>query len=302
MKVAVDLDELVAAGQLSPADAANLRGHSTRDTVSGGVSTIVTFGVLAIVASVVVLLNSARWSLLTGMALAAVAVAAEQLEQNGWRTLRQSLLIIGALLAASGFLILSHGTSVSWIMTAAALLALSLVASSGFVAVLAAIAAGPALNSSMGYSHAMYAVMVQRPMLSIAIYGVMAFLGYQASVRLPQLAKPFISFSRASLFLAQFGFWVGSLWGDPAGFESTADMSRVSPSFFALAWAVTLAAVGVWAARANRRWVANLCAVFGMIDFYTQWFERLSASPTSVLVAGVITLGVGIALARYNRR
>lgn len=60
-------------------------------------------------------------------------------------------------------------------------------------------------------------------------------------------------------------------------------------------------AVGYWAAMQGRRWVVNLCAVFLMINFYTQWFEHLHASPGTLLVAGLITLGVALGLRRYNK-
>jgi iron complex transport system permease protein len=30
----------------------------------------------------------------------------------------------------------------------------------------------------------------------------------------------------------------------------------------------------------NRRWLVNLVALFAGIHFYTQWFERLGATPS----------------------
>ena len=303
MKVTVDLDALVAEGKLTPAEAAKLRGHSRRDTVSGGINLLVTVGMIAIVLALVSLLANWRSTMLVGVTLIAVSIGAEGLERAGWRALRTSLLVMGVLLATSGFLVWGRGSTDSFLITAAALLALALYTSSGFVAVLAAIAIGPCLNSSVDYTHAVYVVVVQRPLWTIGIYGAAALIAFAASERLSlRFRHPLIIFSRASLFLAQFGFWVGSLWGDPAFVDNPESGGRVSPETFAAAWAVTLLAVGVWAARANRRWVVNMCAVFGMIDFYTQWFERLHASAGSVLGAGLVTLAAGIALTRYNRR
>jgi iron complex transport system permease protein len=60
--------------------------------------------------------------------------------------------------------------------------------------------------------------------------------------------------------------------------------------------------VAVWAVRANRRWVVNLAAVFGAIHFYTQWFERLGATPVSVLVGGVLVLGFAAVAWKLNQR
>ena len=60
--------------------------------------------------------------------------------------------------------------------------------------------------------------------------------------------------------------------------------------------------VGLWAAREDRRWVLNTCAVFGAIHFYTQWFERLEATPATVLAAGLVTLGAALILWKWNTR
>jgi iron complex transport system permease protein len=46
----------------------------------------------------------------------------------------------------------------------------------------------------------------------------------------------------------------------------------------------------------------NVCAIFAGIHFYTQWFEHLGASPGAVLGAGVGTVFLATALARYNKR
>ena len=78
-------------------------------------------------------------------------------------------------------------------------------------------------------------------------------------------------------------------------------MIPVIPDYvFVIAWAVALVGVGVWAARANRRFVVNMVATFGAIHFYTQWFERLGAEPISITLAGVLMVSVAVALWRYN--
>jgi hypothetical protein len=65
---------------------------------------------------------------------------------------------------------------------------------------------------------------------------------------------------------------------------------------------VALAVTGAWAVKANRRWVVNVVAVFGAIHFYTQWFERLGATPMSVLVGGLLVLAFAIAAWKLNQR
>jgi hypothetical protein len=73
-------------------------------------------------------------------------------------------------------------------------------------------------------------------------------------------------------------------------------------SVFVVLWAIALAATGFWAARNNRPWAVNVVAVFGAIHFYTQWFERLGLRPETVLLAGVLALGLAWALWHFNRR
>ena len=48
--------------------------------------------------------------------------------------------------------------------------------------------------------------------------------------------------------------------------------------------------------------VKELLSVFGGIHFYTQWFERLGASPATVLVAGLLALTFAFALRTLNAR
>ena len=115
--------------------------------------------------------------------------------------------------------------------------------------------------------------------------------------------------------LVNFGFWIGSLWGDYPGeawaqgedyrLWSNREGWRVAhlhvPEIaFIVGWAILIIAVGVWAARTNRRWVVTTAAVFGAIEFYTQWFERLGAEPWAIIVAGLTIVGFAIVLWRYN--
>ena len=66
--------------------------------------------------------------------------------------------------------------------------------------------------------------------------------------------------------------------------------------------AVVLLGAGIWAVQVNRRWLVNLVALFAGIHFYTQWFERLGATPLSVLLGGVVMLASAFALWMFNRR
>ena len=87
------------------------------------------------------------------------------------------------------------------------------------------------------------------------------------------------SASRTGVFLVNFGFWIGSLWGD-----SLRGGEFLIPDYpFVAIRAVALVAAGFWAWTQDRRWLVNLAAVFAAIHVYTQWFERLGASTGSAL-------------------
>jgi iron complex transport system permease protein len=49
-------------------------------------------------------------------------------------------------------------------------------------------------------------------------------------------------------------------------------------------------------------WLVNTAATFGAIHLYTQWFEHFSATPASIILAGIFTIGAAFALISYNRR
>jgi hypothetical protein len=154
---------------------------------------------------------------------------------------------------------------------------------------------------------------IYEPAVTVVLFSVLALVTYLISKGLPHdYERVSLTAARTSLFLVNFGFWIGSLWGDRLlllrslmrGESVTRSMVPIAiPDWvFAIAWAVALIGVGVWGAMANRRWVVNLAAVFAAIHFYTQWFERLGATPVSILLGGLILLGVAFGLYALNRR
>jgi hypothetical protein len=126
---------------------------------------------------------------------------------------------------------------------------------------------------------------VNEPSITIGFFALLAAAAYFVSQHVGQAYQPLaIILARVSLILVNFGFWIGSLWGDYPGETWVqgggyrlwsdreawrADHLHVPEIAFILGWAVVIIVVGAWAARNNRRWVVTTAAVFGAIEFYT---------------------------------
>jgi iron complex transport system permease protein len=223
--------------------------------------------------------------------------------------------VVGALLLSSGVIGALDGGFAGLAFTAILLLVLAVVIRSSFLMALVPLAVAGALGSSTGYFHGTYMLIVTEPTITIVFFAVLALAAYLVGNRGgPAYEGLGIIAARMSLVLVNFGFWVGSLWGDHPG-ESWAVAGRHSwtareawekaalhvPDWvFIVAWAVLVIGVGIWAARANRRWVVTTAATFGAINFYTQWFERLGAEPWAIIVAGLTIVGIAVGLWQYN--
>ncbi|WP_425909425.1 hypothetical protein [Nitrobacter sp. TKz-YC02] len=189
----------------------------------------------------------------------------------------------------------------------------AIIARSSLLMALAVLAASACLGARTGYSYASYSLAIFEPTLTVVVFSMVALIAYRASRRLPaEYARLAVTAARTSLLLINFGFWIGSLWGDPLmlirslaakDVSSTLMTKPIIPAVaFSVMWAVALLGAGFWAVRANRRWLVNLVAVFSGIHFYTQWFERLGATPLSVLLGGLVMLVSALALWLFNRR
>jgi hypothetical protein len=274
---------------------------------------LIGFGVVAIAAGAVALLPTPLTATGCGLALfaAGCAIALNRVQQ--WTLLGQICLVIGALMFGGGVIAYRPNSLASMLIVTGAFWLAAIVARSNLLMVLAVLAASACLGARTGYSHALYSLAIFEPTLTVVLFSVLALIAYQASRRLPaDYERLAITAARTSLLLINFGFWIGSLWGDPlmlirsmnAKDASLAFMTKtvIPATVFSVLWAVALLGAGIWAVQVNRRWLVNLVAVFAGIHFYTQWFERLGATPLSVLLGGLVMLASAFALWMFNRR
>ena len=311
MKITLDISKLVEEGKLTAAEAERLKTLASHDTGSLGINILIGFGVVAVAVGAVALVPTPLTAMLLGVVLFVIgcALVLNRIEQ--WSVLGQIVLVIGALMFCGGVIAYGEGSLGSMLITTAALAAAAIVARSSLLSALAVLAASGCLGARTGYSYATYSLAIFEPTLTIVLFAALALATYLAAKRLPaDYERVALAAARTSIFLVNFGFWVGSLWGDPLlllrrmdGYTTARfDEVIVPPVAFIAGWAIVLIGAGVWATRVNRRWLVNVVAVFGAIHFYTQWFERLGASPLSVLLGGLLLLVIALALWTFNRR
>jgi hypothetical protein len=313
IKIVLNITRLVEEGKLTAQEAERLQALARRDTGSLAINVLMSFGAVAVAAGIITLEPAFLTGAALGVALVAIGlgIAAEQ-----WGLLGTATTIIGALLLAGGVVGFVEADFAGLAFSALLFLALAVAIRSNFLIALVPLALAGALGSSTGYQHAVYMLTVNEPSITIAFFALLAGAAYLVSQHVGQAYQQLaIIFSRVSLILVNFGFWIGSLWGDypgetwaqSEGYRLWSDREawraahlHIPETAFIVGWAIVIIAVGVWAARTNRRWVVTTAAVFGAIEFYTQWFERLGAEPWAIIVAGLTIVGFAIVLWRYN--
>jgi len=304
MKIVLDLTKLVAEGKLTPAQAEELQRLAKVDTSLLAINILMTLGVVAIAVGVLVLLPTPATAIALGLALAMAGIAVSFAINLQWSLLGTAMTIAGGLIAAGGFGIQCDPHWIGFAVAAALLMGLAITIRSALLSGLTVFALAGLLGSSTGYDFATYFLEVEEPTATIVVFAILALAAYLIGQRVPaEYERLALSFARISLVMVNFGFWIGSLWGDNPGhsWRGAGWEQPVIPDYaFVIGWAVALIGVGIWAAGVNRRFVVNMVATFGAIHFYTQWFERLGADPLTIMLAGLIVVAIAVGLWRYN--
>ncbi len=305
MKIVIDVDKLLHEGRIDREEYERLKSLAARDTGSLAFNILIAFGVVATAGGVLALIPAGATALVLGLVLSTAGVVLSQNHKEEWGLLGTLLLLVGAITTSGGLLVLTNGSLIGFIIVTALLLAAAVLVKSGLLATLSVLSLTAAAGGETGYWHAEYMLAIYHPALTVVLFSLISLGAYLLSKSLSRENERLaIIVARTALFVVNFGFWIGSLWGDnPLDFTArhTSWPPTVSPNVFVVGWAVALLATGVWAARRNRRWVVNTVAVFAAIHLYTQYFELLGAHPASILCAGLFALGIAFGLFRYNK-
>lgn len=291
MKVTLDLEDLVRRGELTRAEADRLRAFAVADTGALGINIFLAFGAASVAIGLGALFPSAFTAIAIGATLFAGGLVLRLTGESRWLLFAQVCLTIGALALSGGLSLLAGGSVLANLLIALGLAAAAVLARSGLLVALAVVALAATIGAATDYRDSLF----WQPALSIAVLAAVTLVLFFASLRLPPAYERLaIIGARVALVMLNFGFLIGSLFGDSA--------VNLPALAFSIAWAVLLVAAGIWAIRANRRWVVNAAAVFGAIHFIMQWFLVLGASALSIIGGGVLLLGFGFGLAAMKRK
>jgi iron complex transport system permease protein len=323
MKHIVDVARLEADGVISGEQAAEIRKRAGTETANLAINTLSTIGIMAVVGGIVVLKPDPTVGAVLGFLLAAAGLALGIARAESFGFLGGALTVIGALIHCGAVGVLADGNQLAFAYAVLVFAACGIALRHGFLTALAVFALAGLLGSSTGYWHGSYGLWVREATATVVIFAVVVALAFTLG---PRLKPAYARLARIAGLLAfiwvNFGFWVGSLFGDRPGFtwlhadliygsaanrwkllrEARDAAFQIPDVYFAGAWALALVGLAIWAGLRNQRGMMNAVVVFGAILFYTQWFENLRTSPLSVILAGVIAVLIAFGLWRYNQR
>lgn len=297
MKITLDIDQFLDDGRISQEEYDKFKQLSSETTASLALNIVLAFGVIAVAGGTIALFQSSSATVVLGLVLATIGGFVCATNVRKWILLGSILLSLGALTAAGGIIAATHGRAEGFASVAGLFILGGVVARSGLLVALSVFALLSALGGATGYEHDAYFLCIDRPLLTVIVFSLLAVLTHGVGRYMPaRYSRLATIFSRTAIVVTNFGFWVGSLWGDRSSDSSA------SPWFFIIGWCVILFAAGIWGAVRGFRWLVNLAAIFGAIHLYTQWFEHFHADPGSIIVAGLLTIAMAYALISYNWR
>jgi iron complex transport system permease protein len=320
-KITLDLDTLVASGKLSATEAEKLKSFAEPNrAVSTLVQIFYILGALALAAGVIALKPEPIVGLI--LALAALGFAAwVQVTKNESLSILGIGMSITGTLGVGGWFATEFGTETNALFINTVLTVLVLTSAlwfrSLFLIALVPVALSAVLGSGTMYWHASYGIFVSEPTITIVVFGILALGLFALCYKLPDIrGMQALIAARVSWIIMNFGFWVGSLWGDYIGehFKQYANgqytpydemnawrqTALFVPDYaFVVAWALASIATIIWLK--SHRFAVNAGITFLAINAYTQFFERFYESAWALIFGGGSLLVFAWALFNFDR-
>jgi iron complex transport system permease protein len=217
MKVVLDIDKLLSERRISADEYAKLKKFSAEDTGSLVFNVMVGFGAVATAGGALALLPSPMTARLFGLIMSAAGVYLRAMHTGAWGPLGWILLLVGSLGTSGGIVVLTKGGTQGFLLVTLLCLLGGVFARSGLLVALSVLALSETVGAATAYGHASYFLIVHQPMVTVVLFAIFAWGAYILSLRMPSQYQPVtLVFARTSLFIVNFGFWVGSLWGRSA--------------------------------------------------------------------------------------
>jgi len=289
MKVMLDLDQLLKDQKITQLEYEKLSALAAKSTNYLAFGILIGFGVIAVGGATLVLLPTTT-AIVIGLLVFISGLGLLRSGFDHWKLLAHICIMTGVLMAGGGMIEETDGSLISILAVTLLFTLAGIFARSSLLAVLATLMLS--ISAATAYSR-----VFEQPVITVILFGLFSIGLYQLSKKLsPEYERIALAASSAGMLVVNIGFWLGSLWGD----VSETGEIILSDSAYAVLWAGALIATAIWSWKQNRRWVLNAVAIFGGIHFFTQSFMHLDTSPSSVLIAGLITIGFTLGIKRIN--
>ncbi|MDP4007656.1 MAG: hypothetical protein Q8P68_00525 [Candidatus Peregrinibacteria bacterium] len=326
MRVVLNLKHLLENKLITSSEASRFKSLSMKATFQFAVSLLMIFGLLALGAGAFAMKPGPEMMTLLGVVMLGLGIVFGRVKgEYSWAFVSFVALVAGSLLTASGISMELANVEIAALVSAVLFMLVAVIANSGFLSALSAIAIAATVGGGAEYGfNSSYLLGLESRILAIVVFVILGAFALQLSKKLkPAGGRIALVFARTSLVIINVAFWAGSLLGDTVGrinYEAMAEADYdklatayntllpswfggaviYSPNFFAIAWAVAIILIGIWAVRKNSAFVLNVVTVFAALHFYTQWFERFGTESWSLLTAGGVAVLIAFGLSFIN--
>ena len=156
MKIVLDIDKLLVAGEITPQEYDRLKMLAIRETGSLAFNIFYGFGVIATAGGALALQPSPLTAIVTGVLLAGSGVLLTATLAKEWGLLGVILLLVGSFAAAGGIIALTDGGVVGFLIVTILCIVAAILAKSALLAAMAALSLSATVGSMTAYGHATY--------------------------------------------------------------------------------------------------------------------------------------------------